>query len=250
MTREGAPDKSTRTGAGKLFLVATPIGNLGDITYRAVEVLRSADIVCAEDTRRSRILLEAYGIARPLLSYRDHNAARMAPRIAEWVEQGKTVALMSDAGTPAISDPGYRAVQSVLAAGLPIEVIPGATAVTTALVLSGLAVDRFVFEGFLPAKKGRLARLQEIAHETRTIIIFEGPHRLPKTLQDLTDVMGGERRAAVARELTKVFEEVRRGTLSELTEHYRIHPPRGEIVLVVEGLRDADRAERRPERTP
>ncbi|MDP8239819.1 MAG: 16S rRNA (cytidine(1402)-2'-O)-methyltransferase [Candidatus Hatepunaea meridiana] len=225
------------TPTGKLYLIPTPIGNLGDITVRAIEVLKHADIVCAEDTRRARILFERYDIRCKPFSYRDHNAARMAPKIAGWVKDGKTVAIVSDAGTPGISDPGFRAVHSVIEAGFPLEVLPGSTAVIPALILSGLAVDRFCFEGFLPVKKGRRTRLNELAAEPRTIILFEGPHRLTTTLSNLSDNLGNDRRAAIARELTKLYEDVKRGTLSELHQHYLSNPPKGEIVIVIEGLK-------------
>ena len=228
---------------GKLYLVATPIGNLGDITHRAVETLRDADIVCAEDTRHARILLDRYGIAQRPVSYHEHNAAAMAPRIAEWVREGKRVALISDAGSPGISDPGFRATRAVIQAGLPLEVIPGPTSVTTALVLSGLALDRFVFEGFLPVKKGRHTRLEELAREPRTMVIFEGPHRLARTLTDLSASLGADRPAALCRELTKIHEEILRSTLGELAARYQNAPPKGECVIVVSGCgkrRDRD----------
>jgi len=205
------------------------------MTYRAVEVLKNADVICAEDTRRAWILLEHYSITHKPVSYRDENAERMAPQIARWITEGKSVALISDAGTPGISDPGFRAARAVREAGLPVEVIPGATSVTTALILSGLAVDRFTFEGFLPPKKGRKTRLGELAVEARTMVIFEGPHKLPGTIEDLAATLGGERRAAVVREMTKIYEEVISGSLAELTERFAKSPVKGEIVIVVEG---------------
>ena len=221
---------------GKLYLVPTPIGNLGDITLRALEVLRNADIICAEDTRRARILFEKYEIRKVPVSYRDQNAERLAPQIADWVAEGRIVALISDAGSPGISDPGFRAARAVMTAGLPLEALPGPTSVIPALVMSGLAVDRFAFDGFLPVKKGRRTRLQELAQEPRTMMFFEAPHRLARTLADLAAALGGDRRSAIARELTKIHEEVVRGTLGELAEKYGKLPPRGEMVLVVEGL--------------
>lgn len=221
----------------KLYLVATPIGNLGDITYRAVDVLKQADVICAEDTRRARILLDHFGITHKPLSYRDENAVMMAPKVARWVDEGKSVALISDAGTPGISDPGFRAVRAVREAGLNVEVIPGATSVTTALVLSGLPLDRFTFEGFLPVKKGRRTRLGDLASEVRTMVIFEGPMKVGRTLRDLSDALGKDRPAALVREMTKIYEEVVRGTLGELAERYSKAPPKGECVLVVVGLR-------------
>ncbi len=224
--------------SGILYLVATPIGNLADITLRAIDTLKSSDVICAEDTRRARILLDKYSIAIKPHSYHEHNALRMAVRIVGWVDEGKTVSLISDAGTPGISDPGFRAVRAVLDAGLRIECIPGATSVTTSLVLSGLGVDRFAFEGFLPVKKGRKSRLAEIAAEKRTTIIFEGPHKLAKTLKDLNSVIEADRKISLAREITKLHEEVVRTTLGDLLDRYEKTPPRGEIVLVIEG-RDA-----------
>jgi len=228
-------------GEGKLSLVATPIGNLKDITIRALEVLKEADIICAEDTRHARTLLDHYDITTKPVSYRDQNAVEMAPRVAKWVSEGKKVALISDAGTPGVSDPGFRAVKAVTSAGLTVEMIPGATSVVIALVLSGLGVDRFTFEGFLPVKKGRQTRLAELAVEARTMIIFEGPHKLPGTLMDLADSLGNDRPAAICRELTKLFEEIRRGTLGELADWYKRNSPKGEIVIVVEGLSAANK---------
>jgi len=201
--------------------------------------LKNADVICAEDTRHSRTLLDHYGITHKPVSYRDENAERMAPQVARWVGDGKSVALISDAGTPGISDPGFRAVRAVREAGLPVEVIPGATSVTTALVLSGLAVDRFTFEGFLPVKKGRRTRLLELAEEPRSMVIFEGPHKLAKTLFDLAAALGADRPAAVARELTKMFEETVRGTLGELAERYKDGKVKGEIVIVVAGTSES-----------
>ena len=232
MTTNGENGK----GAGILNLVPTPIGNLGDITLRAIETLKNADIICAEDTRRARILFDRYDIRCKPLSYRDQNAARMAAKIVDWIRDGKKVAIVSDAGTPGISDPGYRAAKAVIDAGLPLEVLPGPTAIAPALLLSGLGVDRFAFEGFLPVKKGRRTRLQELASEPRTIVLYEGPHRLVATLSDLAEYLNGDRLAVVARELTKIHEEVIRLTLCQLQMHYTANPPKGEIVIVVEGL--------------
>jgi len=226
---------------GILVLVPTPIGNLGDITYRAVEVLSEADVICAEDTRRARILLNRYEIKQKPISYRDQNADQLAPQITEWIREGKKVCLISDAGSPGISDPGYRAVKAVIDAELPIEALPGATALIPALVLSGLAVDRFAFEGFLPVKKGRKARLEELAVEPRTIVLYEAPHRLIRTLGDLSDYLCGDRLAAVARELTKLHEEVVRCPLCQMQVHFAAHKPKGEMVVVVEGFRSYEK---------
>jgi 16S rRNA (cytidine1402-2'-O)-methyltransferase len=222
--------------SGRLFLVPTPIGNLSDVTLRALDVLREADIVLAEDTRRVRILLDKYDISQKPISNHDHNSARMSSKIVDWIRAGKRVALVSDAGSPGISDPGYRAVRAVIDAGLPLESLPGATALIPALVLSGLGVDRFVFEGFLQAKKGRKTRLSELATEERTIIFYEAPHRLVGALEQFCESFGKDRLAAVARELTKIYEEVKRGTLEELYGYYKDNPPKGEIVIVVEGM--------------
>ncbi len=228
-------DEISKT-TGRLYLVPTPIGNLADITLRAVEMLKNADVVCAEDTRRARILFERYDIGCKPYSYRDRNAARMAEKIVDWVRGGKTVAIISDAGTPGISDPGYRAAKAVIDADLPLEVLPGPTAIAPALVLSGLGVDRFAFEGFLPVKKGRRSRLRELALEPRTMILYEGPRRLVSTLSDLLEYLGGDRLAAVARELTKIHEEVIRNPLCQLQQYFSAKPPKGEIVIVVEGI--------------
>ncbi|NQT33891.1 16S rRNA (cytidine(1402)-2'-O)-methyltransferase [bacterium] len=230
------PDIIHDNTTGGLYLVPTPIGNLGDFTVRAVEALKNADIICAEDTRRARILFDRYGIRCKPHSYRDQNAVRMAPKIVAWIREGKKVAIVSDAGTPGISDPGYRAARAVIDAGLPLEVLPGPTAVIPALILSGLGVSRFTFEGYLPVKKGRQGRLKELAEENRTIILFEAPHRLIKSLGQLSENMGHDREAAVVRELTKIHEEVRRGSLGELYEYYSSTTPKGEIVIVLEGL--------------
>ncbi len=216
------------------------------MTFRAVQVLKTADVICAEDTRRARILLEHYGITHKPVSYRDENAERLAPQIARWVAEGKSVALITDAGPPGVSDPGFRAARAVREAGLPVEVIPGATSVTTALLLSGLGVDRFTFEGFLPPKKGRKTRLTELSTETRTMIIFEGPHKLAGTVADLAEALGNERRAAIVREMTKIYEEVISGSLGELAERFAKSPVKGEIVIVVEG---AEAAEKRRKKT-
>lgn len=228
--------ENTHNSLGRLYLIPTPIGNLEDMTIRALEILRNADMVLAEDTRRVRILLNKYGIRQKPASYRDQNAARLAPKIADWVRKGMIVALVSDAGTPGISDPGFRAVKAVINADLPFEALPGPTALIPALVLSGLGVDRFVFEGFLPVKKGRKKRLEELAIEPRTLIFYEAPHRLISTLSQLLEKFGTDRLATVARELTKLHEEVKRGTLEELHGYYNKKPPKGEIVIVVEGF--------------
>jgi 16S rRNA (cytidine1402-2'-O)-methyltransferase len=222
--------------SGRLILCATPIGNLEDITQRALRVLGSADVIACEDTRRTRKLLNYFSIrARDLVSYHEGNERRAAADLLQRIERGKTVVLVSDAGMPGISDPGYRLVRACIEADLTIEVVPGATASVTALVLSGLPPGRFAFEGFLPRRTGdRKRRAAELAPETRTLVIYESPHRLAASVADLVEVLG-DRPAALVRELTKMHEEVRRGSLTEILDSIRESPPRGEIVLVVGG---------------
>ena len=217
-----------------LYVVPTPIGNLGDITIRAIEVLKGANLIACEDTRTSAKLLARYEIETPTTSFHEHNARSKAPRLAERVSNGETVALISDAGTPGISDPGFALIRACLDAGVAVEVLPGPTAFVPALLLSGLATHRFVFEGFLPPKKGRKRRLEEIANETRTVILYESPHRLIRTLKDLEETFGAERPISVSRELTKKFEETKRGAVSEVRAHFEAQTKvRGEFVIVV-----------------
>lgn len=218
---------------GKLFLVPTPIGNLGDMTYRAVATLLSADAILCEDTRTSGILLKHYSIQKPLSAYHLHNEHKVLSNLVARMEAGETLALLTDAGTPGISDPGFLLARECVRAGIPVECLPGATAFVPALVQSGLPSDAFVFEGFLPVKKGRQTAMKAIAAEERTVILYESPHRLPRTLRELAEICGGERPAAVCRELTKMFEETRRGTLQELAAWYEAHAPKGEIVLLI-----------------
>jgi 16S rRNA (cytidine1402-2'-O)-methyltransferase len=218
----------------KLFLVPTPIGNLRDITYRAVEVLGQAD---RRRTRQARKLLNHYNITTPLQSHHMFNEHKSVEAICNRIASGTAVALISDAGTPGISDPGFLLVRTCIEKGIPVETLPGATALIPALVNSGLPCERFCFEGFLPPKKGRNKRLAVLAGEQRTMVFYESPYRLVKTLGDLASVIGPEREASVSRELTKVFEENVRGSLSFLAEHFEIHPPKGEIVIVVSGNR-------------
>lgn len=230
-----ANDTQYTPESGTLYLVATPIGNLGDITFRAVEVLRQADLIAAEDTRRTRRLLTRHQISRPMVSYHDHNKKARSPQLLEALLRGETVALVSDAGTPGISDPAFYLVRLAIEKGVAVVPVPGPTALIAALVVSGLPPDRFVFEGFLPPKAGkRQRRLQDLAEEERTIILFESPHRLLKTLGDILEILG-DRRAVVARELTKKFEEVARGTVSQLVESYSRKKPKGEVVVVLAG---------------
>jgi 16S rRNA (cytidine1402-2'-O)-methyltransferase len=216
-------------------VVGTPIGNLGDLSPRAVDALRAADVIACEDTRHTRKLLTHAGITGPrLVAVHEHNEAEQAARVVEWVEAGKRVALVSDAGMPAVSDPGQRVVAAVAAAGLPVEVVPGPSAVLAALVASGLPTDRFAFEGFLPRKgRERSARLRAVAHDERTTVLYEAPHRVRATVADLADACGGERRVAIARELTKLHEEVWRGTLADAEA--AVAEPRGEYVVVLDG---------------
>lgn len=218
-----------------LFLVPTPIGNLKDITLRAIEVLKTVDVILAEDTRTSGILLKHLEIARPLQSYHIFNEHKAVEKLVERMKKGEVFALISDAGTPAISDPGFLLVREVLAAGLEVQCLPGPTAFVPALVNSGLPNDRFVFEGFLPHKKGRKTRIDSLMEEIRTLIFYESPHRLIKTLEQLAEAFGSDRQACVSRELTKLHEENVRGSLAELIEYYQSNPLKGEIVLVVAG---------------
>ena len=217
-----------------LFLVPTPIGNLEDITLRALRILKSVDIILAEDTRTSGKLLKHHAIATKMQPYHAFNEHRSLSSLVARLQQGERMALISDAGTPAISDPGFLLVRACLEADVDVECLPGATAFVPALVKSGLPSDRFVFEGFLPHKKGRQTRLQQLAEEPRTLVFYESPHRLLKTLQQLGQYLG-ERRASVSRELTKLHEETRNDTLVALLEHYTTTPAKGEIVIVVEG---------------
>lgn len=219
----------------KLFLVPTPIGNLRDITFRAVEVLNTVDLILAEDTRQARILLNHYNIKTPLQSHHMYNEHKSVEAVCSKILNGQTIALISDAGTPGISDPGFLLVRTCVEKGVPVETLPGATALIPALVNSGLPCDRFCFEGFLPPKKGRNKRMTALLEETRTMIFYESPYRLVKTLQELASHFGPEREASVSRELSKLFEENIRGTLTFLAEYYITKPPKGEIVIIVAG---------------
>ena len=219
---------------GTLFIISTPIGNLEDITLRAVRLLREAGVIACEDTRQTRKLLDHFGISKPMLSYHDHNEASRSAELIERLNAGETVALVSDAGTPLVSDPGFKLVHEALAAGVKVTSIPGASAVLAALVIAGLPTDRFFFEGFLPHKSGpRRARLAELARIPGTLVFFESPRRIAETLQDCLAALG-DREAAIARELAKVFETVRRGSTAELAAALaREEPPKGEIVLLI-----------------
>ena len=224
-----------------LYLVPTPIGNLGDITLRALDVLKSADLVLAEDTRTSGVLLKHFEISRPLQSFHNHNEHRVVEKLVDRMQKGEVLALISDAGTPGISDPGFLIARAAIQAGLKIECLPGANAFVPALLKSGLAADRFVFEGFLPQKKGRQTLLRTLATEPRTMIFYESPYRLTKTLAQFAEYFGPLRRASVSRELTKKFEETVNGSIAELVAHFSAKEPKGEIVIVVAGADDSRR---------
>jgi len=219
----------------KLYIVPTPIGNLKDITFRAIEVLKEADLILAEDTRTSGKLLKHFEIGTPMQSHHMHNEHKTVEALIQKLKAGTTIALISDAGTPAISDPGFLLTRSCVENGIEVDCLPGATAFVPALVNSGLPNDKFVFEGFLPVKKGRQTRLLLLAEETRTMIFYESPHKLIKTLSHFCEYFGEERQVSVSRELTKLYEETVRGTAKEVLEHYTNKPPKGEIVIVVAG---------------
>ncbi|MFL1894568.1 16S rRNA (cytidine(1402)-2'-O)-methyltransferase [Aquimarina sp. 2-A2] len=219
----------------KLYIVPTPIGNLKDITFRAIEVLQTVDLILAEDTRTSGKLLKHYEITTPMQSHHMHNEHRTVEHIINRLSQGEQIALISDAGTPAISDPGFLLVRACVAGGIEVDCLPGATAFVPALVNSGLPNDKFVFEGFLPVKKGRQTRLLALAEEQRTIIFYESPHKLLKTLTSFVEYFGEDRLVSVSRELSKLHEETIRGTVKEVLTHYENKPPKGEIVIVVGG---------------
>ena len=219
-----------------LYLVPTPIGNLDDITLRGLEVLRNVDLILAEDTRTTGVLLKHFEIKSPLKSYHIHNEHQQVSMIAELIKDGKKVALVSDAGTPGISDPGFLLVRECLKHNIMVECLPGATALVPALVNSGLPCDRFIFEGFLPQKKGRHTRLEALKEETRTMIFYESPHRLVKALKQFVEYFGENRQVSVSRELTKLYEENVRGTLQEVIAHFGDKKIKGEIVIILAGL--------------
>jgi len=221
-----------------LYLVPTPIGNLSDITLRALEVLKSVDTILAEDTRTSGYLLKHYDISKPLQSFHIFNEHKTLAGLIARLQQGEVMALISDAGTPGISDPGFLLVREALKAGLHIDCLPGATALIPALVKSGFPTDRFVFEGFLPHKKGRQTLLKKLSEEDRTIVLYESPHRLIKTLEQLIEFFGPDRMVSVSRELTKLHEETRTGTVKEVLEHFKKKDVKGEIVIVIDGKKE------------
>lgn len=228
----------------KLYIVPTPIGNLDDMTLRAVKVLQEVDFILAEDTRTSSFLLKHLGIEKKMYSHHKFNEHATVRMVAESIAAGRTVALISDAGTPGISDPGFLLVRTCVEEGIEVETLPGATALIPALVQSGFPCDRFVFEGFLPQKKGRMKRLEALCGEERTMIFYESPFRVVKCLEQLAEVFGADRRVSVSREITKKFEQTVRGTLAEVLTHFREHEPKGEFVIVTEGRPKPGRAEK------
>lgn len=223
---------------GTLYLVPTPVGNMEDITFRAVRLLKEADLILCEDTRTSGILLKHYDIHRQLMAHHKFNEHGTSAGIVERLRGGQTICLITDAGTPGISDPGFFLVREAVAAGIEVQTLPGATAFVPALVSSGLPCDRFTFEGFLPQKKGRQTRLTQLSEETRTMIFYESPYRLVKTLQQLGEFFGQERQVSVCREISKIHEESVRGTIEEVVAHFTQTPPKGEIVIIVAGKAD------------
>lgn len=229
---------------GTLYIVPTPVGNMEDMTMRAIRILKEADLVLAEDTRTSGILLKHFDIQNHLMSHHKFNEHGTSAGIVQRLKGGQTVALISDAGTPAISDPGFYLVREAVKEGIEVQTLPGATAFVPALVSSGLPCDRFCFEGFLPQKKGRQTRLQQLAGEQRTMIFYESPYRVVKTLQQFAEVFGAERKVSVCREISKVHEESVRGTIDEVIAHFKETEPRGEIVIVVEGNSSKEKKEK------
>jgi 16S rRNA (cytidine1402-2'-O)-methyltransferase len=229
----------------RLYIVPTPIGNLEDITLRAIRILKEVDLILAEDTRISSILLRKYGISTRMESHHKFNEHRTVATVTEKILSGIQVALISDAGTPGISDPGFLLVRSCVEAGIEVETLPGATAFVPALVNSGFPCDRFVFEGFLPQKKGRMTRLKALQGETRTMIFYESPYRLAKTLAQFAEFFGAERPASVSREISKIYDTTHRGTLASLAEYFTSHEPRGEIVIVVSAQHPSNNPEQK-----
>ncbi len=220
----------------KLYLIPTPIGNLEDITFRAVRLLKEVNVIYAEDTRTSSKLLKFYNIETPLKSYHKFNEHKKTNEIVQQIIAGQTTALISDAGTPGISDPGWLLASECIKNQIDIETLPGATAFVPALINSGLPCDRFCFEGFLPQKKGRKKRLENLMQEKRSMIFYESPYRIIKTLEQMSEIFGNDRRASVSREISKVYEETKRGTLNELAEHFKQNTVKGEFVIIIEGL--------------
>lgn len=235
---------------GTLYLVPTPVGNLDDITLRALRVLKEAELVLAEDTRTTGMLLKHYDIKARLCAHHKFNEHQTADAFAARIAAGETMALVTDAGTPGISDPGFMLVRACVARGARVECLPGATAFVPALAASGLPCERFTFEGFLPQKKGRASRLEELREEPRTMVFYESPHRVVKTLGQLAEIFGPERRVAVCREISKLHEEYVRGTLDEALAHFSRNEPRGEFVIVVEGSGSEKKREKNKEKQP
>lgn len=223
---------------GKLYIIPTPVGNLEDMTFRAIRILKEVDLILAEDTRTSGILLKHFEIKNAMQSHHKFNEHKTVESVINKIKAGETVALISDAGTPGISDPGFLVVRECVRNGIEVECLPGATAFVPALVSSGLPNDRFCFEGFLPQKKGRMTRLKALALEKRTMVFYESPHRVVKALMQFSEYFGIDRQASVSREISKIHEETVRGTLSELINHFTANEPRGEIVIVIEGIDD------------
>lgn len=221
-----------------LYIIPTPLGNLEDITFRAVRYLKEVDLLFAEDTRTTRVLLQHLGIDRKIMAHHQHNEHQSAPEIVRLISQGQSVGLVSDAGTPGISDPGFLLVREALKSGLHVECLPGPTAFVPALVVSGLPCDRFHFEGFLPMKKGRQTRLQSLARMTETVVLYESPHKISKTLEQIVEFFGPDRKVSLSREISKLHEETLRGTANELLEHFKTHEPRGEMVVIIKGIDD------------
>lgn len=219
----------------KLYIVPTPVGNLGDITFRAIDVLKQVDVVLCEDTRTSGKLLKHYEISKPLLAYHQHNEHKVLGSLINKLKAQNTMALITDAGTPGISDPGFLLIRECIQNDIAVECLPGATAFVPALVVSGLPTHNFVFEGFLPIKKGRKTKLEQLAEEKRTIVLYESPHRIHKTLQELQTYFGNDRMISISREISKLHEETLRGTIEELAQHFSDHPAKGEIVMVISG---------------
>ena len=224
-----------REDLGGLYLVPSPIGNLADITFRAIEILKSVDLILAEDTRTSAVLLRHYNIEKPVTPYHQHNEHKVLQHLTEQLAGGKIMALMTDAGTPGISDPAFLLVRECIKNEIRVECLPGATAFVPALVNSGLPINRFVFEGFLPQKKGRQTLMKQLATEERTMVFYESPMRLVRTLEDCILYLGADRQCCVSRELTKMYEENKRGTLQEVCDHFKQKPVKGEIVIIVQG---------------
>ena len=231
----------------KLTVVPTPVGNLEDITFRAIRVLKEADLILAEDTRTTGFLLKHFEIQNKMMSHHKFNEHKTVSQLAERIRGGENIALVSDAGTPSISDPGFMLVRECVQLGVDVECLPGATAFVPALVNSGLPSDKFCFVGFLPPKKGRQTRLKELSTETRTVIFYESPYRLVKTLTQLSENMGSDRRVSVSREISKLHEETVRGTLAEVISHFSMNDPKGEIVIVLAGLNDKKEKEKNNE---